>query len=185
MRTRQGRATADVPASASRRDDVTGPEPGILLALDRRWYLVAYDLDRHDWRNFRVDRITAARPDGHRFRPRELPAEDAADFVRRSISAAPTNYDISAVLHGPISLAQDRLGAWADLRALPRNRCVLTMHSDSLEWAAMALGFRCRRAELGPAGGTGRVASRLVGALRPGQLGLTTAHFARATRRTR
>src|SRR5690606_16107053 len=55
-------------------------EPLRLVSLGRRWYLVAYDLTRHDWRSFRVDRIDAPRRTGARFLPRTLPAADAAEF---------------------------------------------------------------------------------------------------------
>src|SRR5438270_224031 len=57
-------------------------EPFRLVPLGRRWYLVAYDLHRHDWRSFRLDRLDAPQRTGARFRPRELPADDAAAFVR-------------------------------------------------------------------------------------------------------
>src|SRR6195952_2383121 len=60
-------------------------EPLRLVSLGRRWYLVAYDLDRQDWRSFRMDRIDEPRPTGQRFRTRELPASDAASFVRQGI----------------------------------------------------------------------------------------------------
>jgi len=79
-------------------------EPHRLVCLGERWYLVAYDLDRQAWRNLRVDRITAMAPDGRRCRQRELPAEDAAAFVRQSITA-PVNYDVRAVLHCPAGAA--------------------------------------------------------------------------------
>ena len=54
-------------------------EPHRLVALDRRWYLVAYDLTRNDWRSFRLDRyLGVPQQTGARFRPRALPAADAA-----------------------------------------------------------------------------------------------------------
>src|SRR5918998_829831 len=53
-------------------------EPVRLVSLGRRWYLVAYDLTRHDWRSFRVDRVSGPRTTGARYLPRTLPAEDAA-----------------------------------------------------------------------------------------------------------
>ncbi|WBB70838.1 WYL domain-containing protein [Micromonospora sp. WMMD812] len=46
-----------------------------------RWYLVAWDLDRQDWRTFRADRITPLAPTGPRFAPREVPGGDVAAFV--------------------------------------------------------------------------------------------------------
>ena len=38
------------------------------MSTGRRWYLVAFDVDRRDWRTLRVDRIGEVEPTGHRFR---------------------------------------------------------------------------------------------------------------------
>jgi len=56
-------------------------EPHHLVASDGRWYLVAWDLDRDDWRIFRADRVSPRTPAGPRFPPRRLPGGDARDFV--------------------------------------------------------------------------------------------------------
>ncbi|MFD9961643.1 helix-turn-helix transcriptional regulator [Amycolatopsis sp. NPDC058986] len=56
-------------------------EPHNLVTWGGRWYLVAWDLDRDDWRTFRADRITPRIPTGPRFTPRELPGGDVAAFV--------------------------------------------------------------------------------------------------------
>ncbi len=56
-------------------------EPHHLIIWGGRWYLVAWDLDREDWRTFRADRITPRTPTGPRFFPRELPGGDVAAFV--------------------------------------------------------------------------------------------------------
>jgi len=56
-------------------------EPHHLVVQDGRWYLVAWDLDRDDWRTFRVDRLTPRLPTGPRFAPRELPGGDVRRFV--------------------------------------------------------------------------------------------------------
>lgn len=75
-------------ASARRSDDnsTSAPpprkaEPHHLVTWGGRWYLVAWDLDREDWRTFRADRITPRTPTGPRFLPRELPGGDVAAFV--------------------------------------------------------------------------------------------------------
>ena len=52
-------------------------EPHRLVTLGRKWYLVAYDLSRRDWRTFRLDRLTDTRTTGVRFERRALPADDA------------------------------------------------------------------------------------------------------------
>ncbi|MGV9848695.1 helix-turn-helix transcriptional regulator [Streptomyces sp. NPDC003442] len=56
-------------------------EPHHLVTRGGRWYLVAWDLDREDWRTFRVDRITPRTPTGPRFTPRDVPGGDVAAFV--------------------------------------------------------------------------------------------------------
>ncbi len=68
-----GEATAD---TAPRR-----AEPHHVVTWDGRWYLIAYDLDRADWRTFRADRIVPRIPNGPRFTPRELPGGDAATYL--------------------------------------------------------------------------------------------------------
>ncbi|MEU7217207.1 helix-turn-helix transcriptional regulator [Nocardia iowensis] len=60
-------------------------EPYRLVASDRRWYLLAYDLDRDDWRTFRVDRMTDVSARTWRFRPR--PAPDAATYVQEGVAS--------------------------------------------------------------------------------------------------
>ncbi len=61
-------------------------EPHRLVCTERRWYLVAWDLEREDWRTFRVDRITPRPPHGPRFAPRRPPAEDLAAYVSQGVS---------------------------------------------------------------------------------------------------
>ncbi|MGC5333337.1 helix-turn-helix transcriptional regulator [Micromonospora sp. DT62] len=56
-------------------------QPHHLVTWGGRWYLVAWDLDRGDWRTFRADRISPRTPTGPRFTPRELPGGDVAAFV--------------------------------------------------------------------------------------------------------
>ncbi|MBT3076620.1 MULTISPECIES: YafY family protein [Streptomyces] len=56
-------------------------EPHHLVTWGRRWYLVAWDLDRADWRTFRADRITPRTPTGPRFTPREVPGGSVAAFI--------------------------------------------------------------------------------------------------------
>ncbi|MGN7701316.1 helix-turn-helix transcriptional regulator [Cellulosimicrobium sp. 22601] len=56
-------------------------EPHHVVVRDGRWYLLAWDLDRDDWRTFRLDRTTPRVPTGPRFTPREVPGGDAGAFV--------------------------------------------------------------------------------------------------------
>ncbi|MFP5320221.1 MAG: helix-turn-helix transcriptional regulator, partial [Acidimicrobiia bacterium] len=64
-------------------------QPNRLVALGRRWYLLAWDVRRDDWRTFRLDRISRARLAGVRFPRREPPGGDAAEFVERAVQATP------------------------------------------------------------------------------------------------
>jgi predicted DNA-binding transcriptional regulator YafY len=73
-------------------------EPYALVATGRRWYLSAFDVDRADWRTFRVDRVASVRRTGHRFVPVADPP-DTADLVGRAITTAPYRYQ--AVIRFP------------------------------------------------------------------------------------
>jgi predicted DNA-binding transcriptional regulator YafY len=115
-------------------------EPHRLVPLGRRWYLVAYDLGRHDWRSFRLDRLTSPRTTGVRFRTRELPAADAASFVRAGVEVQQASHRVAARVHAPASRVRERLGRWAVVEDDGDDRCVLHMTCDSLDWPAMALG---------------------------------------------
>lgn len=115
-------------------------EPHRLVALDRRWYLVAYDVTRNDWRSFRLDRIAdVPRPTGARFRPRTLPAEDAAEFVRRNITA-PGARQVTVIIEAPSAVIRQRIGKWAEIAEEGPARCRVTMTSENLDWPAIALG---------------------------------------------
>ncbi|WP_327306279.1 YafY family protein [Streptomyces sp. NBC_01298] len=66
-------------------------EPYRLVSTGSRWYLVAYDMEREDWRTFRVDRLSEPGATGVRFAPRELPM-DAVEFVRRGLRGRESTY---------------------------------------------------------------------------------------------
>jgi predicted DNA-binding transcriptional regulator YafY len=68
---------------------VRSVEPHRLVHTGRRWYLVAWDSDRKDWRTFRVDRIQPRLTAGARFVPRDPPARDLAAYVARGVWFAP------------------------------------------------------------------------------------------------
>lgn len=115
-------------------------EPHRLVSLGRRWYLVGYDLTRHDWRSFRLDRVSEPRRTGARFRPRQLPAEDAAAFVRAGIANVPTRYAVEAIVHAPADVVRAELGRWGTIAEIDHRSCRLRMAVDTLDWPAMALG---------------------------------------------
>ncbi len=115
-------------------------EPHRLVSLGRRWYLVAYDLDRVDWRSFRLDRLTGPAPLGTRFRQREPPGGDAAAFVRQGTGHQAASFDVEALVQAPPDLVRTRLGPWATAEPARDGATRLRMRTDSLDWAALALG---------------------------------------------
>jgi predicted DNA-binding transcriptional regulator YafY len=115
-------------------------EPMRLVSLGRRWYLVAYDLTRHDWRSFRLDRLDAPHRTGARFRPRELPADDAAAFVRAGMDQNPAWWAVEVRVNAPADAVQATVGRWGSIEDDGVGRCVLRMRTDTLDWPAMVLG---------------------------------------------
>lgn len=113
-------------------------EPHRLVSLGRRWYLVAYDRDRQDWRSFRVDRITDPRTTGHRFRPRAIPAEDALSFVQAGIRRMPQRYAVRVRLETSAEVAARAVGRWGTVTGDDAT-CVLEMNVDQLDWPVMLL----------------------------------------------
>jgi predicted DNA-binding transcriptional regulator YafY len=115
-------------------------EPFRLVPSGRRWYLVAYDVDRGDWRSFRLDRVAAPVGTGARFAPRRLPAEDAAAFVRAGIDAAVSTVRVAALVGAPADDVRQRIGRWATVEPVGARRCRVTMAAENLDWAVFALG---------------------------------------------
>ena len=115
-------------------------EPHRLVPLGRRWYLVAYDLTRHGWRSFRLDRLTGPRTTATRFRPRDLPAGDAAAFVRAGIEDMPSQYAVEALIEAPAEQIRERIGRWCTVEDAGSNRCRMRMTAVSLDWPTSALG---------------------------------------------
>jgi predicted DNA-binding transcriptional regulator YafY len=115
-------------------------EPHRLVSSGNRWYLVAYDLTRHDWRSFRLDRLTAPHPTGARFLPRTLPTADAAEFVQAGIRDRRRPYDVEVLVHAPAARVRPRLDRWATIEPAGEDHCVLRMNVESLDWPTLALG---------------------------------------------
>ena len=118
-------------------------EPHSLVNLGRRWYLLAWDGQREDWRTFRVDRLARPASTGVRFEPREPPARDPAAYVAESISVGP------ASLRGPGDgapaggrAAQARPVAGRDDRAA-RRRTLLSCAPATTTSTGWRCGSRC------------------------------------------
>ncbi len=115
-------------------------EPHHVVLREGRWYLLAWDLDREDWRTFRVDRVRPRIPLGSRFTPRDVPGGDVAAFVAARFKGA-TGPDLtwpcvgSVVLQTSAASVEPYVGD-ATLHVLAADRCRLT--AGSWSWASLA-----------------------------------------------
>ncbi|WP_406305882.1 YafY family transcriptional regulator [Streptomyces sp. NBC_00885] len=127
--------------SATRRS----VEPHRLVCTERRWYLVAWDLDRADWRTFRADRITPKPPHGPRFAPRTPPAEDLAAYVSKGVSTHAYAAQAVIRLYTSAELAAQVVGPSAGvLEAVDEKTCLLRTGAASLDVLVihvMLMGF--------------------------------------------
>ncbi|MER6134532.1 YafY family protein [Streptomyces sp. NPDC001815] len=109
-------------------------EPHRLVCTERRWYLVAWDVDRDDWRTFRVDRITPRPPHGPRFTPREAPAEDLAAYVSKGVSTRAYTSHAVVRLHVPLEEAIGQVSPSAGtLEPEGPDSCVLRTGAANLD----------------------------------------------------
>jgi predicted DNA-binding transcriptional regulator YafY len=115
-------------------------EPHRLVSLGRRWYLVAWDLDRADWRSFRVDRLTEPARTGARFRPREIPGGDPAAWIKERITTIPSRYATSVLIRLPADRVTSLVGQWAAVEVVTDDTCRMRMNTDDLSWPVMLLG---------------------------------------------
>jgi predicted DNA-binding transcriptional regulator YafY len=117
-------------------------EPHSLVNNWRRWYLVAFDRGREDWRTFRVDRLVKPSAAGRRFTPRVLPAKDAAAFVRRSIAEKPTRFDAVVTLHASAEEVRARVPRhWGRIEPIDAHTCRYSTGDDDLRWLAMRVAM--------------------------------------------
>ncbi|TDO46885.1 putative DNA-binding transcriptional regulator YafY [Kribbella sp. VKM Ac-2527] len=120
-------------------------EPHRLVHTGRRWYLVAWDIDRDDWRTFRVDRMSPRIPTGPRFKPRDLSDADVARLTSTGISTSVYRVQGRFVLHAPAAEVQEVVPPTAGVvESIDDRTCRLIVGSPSLEqmavWIAL-LGF--------------------------------------------
>ncbi len=114
-------------------------EPHRLVSLGRRWYLVAWDLTRHDWRSFRLDRMSDATTTGVRFRQRELPGGDAAEFVKSGLRNVAQQHHVSVRVLTDPDVVRRVVGRWGEVADLGDGSCRLTMEADDLAWPMFVL----------------------------------------------
>jgi predicted DNA-binding transcriptional regulator YafY len=124
--------------SASRRE----VEPHRLVNTGRRWYLVAWDTGRNNWRTFRVDRIEPGLSNGSRFSARKPPDGDFARYVSRSVGYAPYPYRATVILHAPVERVAEQIpSAVALLDGIDEHTCQLRMGAGSLDALSVYLAM--------------------------------------------
>ena len=114
-------------------------EPHRLVSVGRRWYLVGWDLTRHDWRSFRLDRMSGTTTTGVRFRQRDLPGGDAAEFVKNGLRTQPQRHQVSVRVHTGADVVRRQVRHWGQVEELDPDTCRLTMQVDDLAWPMLVL----------------------------------------------
>jgi predicted DNA-binding transcriptional regulator YafY len=113
-------------------------EPYRMVATGRRWYLMAWDLERDDWRTFRLDRMAAVTATTWTFRPREAP--DAREYVSRSVTQGPYRHVVRVRFAAPVAAVAEHVSPSAGtVEALEDGSCLLTAGADHLDHLAVHL----------------------------------------------
>jgi predicted DNA-binding transcriptional regulator YafY len=117
-------------------------EPHRLVGWGRRWYLVAWDVERDDWRTFRADRIEPKIPTGPRFTPRELPGGDVTAYLSERLQVALWHYQATLRLPLPASRVVELITPSGGLiEPVDEQTCTLTMGADSMHLLAVFAGL--------------------------------------------
>ena len=116
-------------------------EPHRLVHHRGRWYLVAWDVDRADWRTFRADRIAPRTPTGPRFVPRDPPDGDVATWLLRGVGAATWRYRARVTVRAPAPLVAARVPPAVVVEAVDERSCVVDAGSDTPHMLALYLGM--------------------------------------------
>jgi predicted DNA-binding transcriptional regulator YafY len=116
-------------------------EPHRMVYTGRRWYLVAWDSGRDDWRTFRVDRIQPRPTVGARFTPREPPASDLAAYVSRGAWFAPPCRARIKLLVAADAVAKYLLPCTGLIEPVDESSCYLDIGAPTFESLAMHLMF--------------------------------------------
>jgi predicted DNA-binding transcriptional regulator YafY len=117
-------------------------EPHRLVHTGKRWYLIAWDIEREDWRTYRVDRLTPRVPTGPRFEFREPPDVDLTRYLSGGVTTNAYRYRARITLHVPIDAAAQRISPHVGvLESSGDQHCVLRTGSNSLDELALHVGL--------------------------------------------
>ncbi len=115
-------------------------EPHQLVTAGRRWYLVAWDLRRTDWRTFRLDRLSSAQLAGRRFGPRPIPGGDGAAYVAASMASLPRQLEALVAVDASPGQMADAL-SWVNHTVVDGGTdwCTIRLRADQLDSLVMAV----------------------------------------------
>lgn len=123
-------------------------EPHSLVSRYRRWYLIAWDVQREDWRTFRVDRVERPFANGVRVAPRQLPHADASAHLAASLRSRPRAHEAVVRLPLPTEQARDVVPPWMGELEDDGDGSRLRCTGDSAAWLAVSLAMLDVEAEL-------------------------------------
>jgi predicted DNA-binding transcriptional regulator YafY len=116
-------------------------EPHRLVHIRGRWYLLAWDVDRDDWRTFRADRLRLRPPHGPRFTPRPDPGGDVVAHVEKGLGTAAWRYRTRAIVHAPAATVVARVPPSVTVEAIDERSCSVHVGSDDPATLALWLGM--------------------------------------------
>lgn len=116
-------------------------EPHRVVQTGQRWYLLAWDTVREDWRTFRLDRIVEPEPTGDRFTPRRLPHGDVAAYMAHALDVSPYLHHASVVVHAPLKAIEAQMGWVGGVpQAIDEGSTRIATGANSLDGLAVWLG---------------------------------------------
>lgn len=115
-------------------------EPYRLAATGRRWYLMAFDLDRDDWRTFRLDRMSNVEAGTWKFKPRDHP--DPEQFIRRAVSQSAYAYTARLQVKEPASVVREKFPpSVGTVTEIDAETCLVEVGGDDLDQMAKYMPF--------------------------------------------
>ncbi|WP_413452802.1 WYL domain-containing protein [Georgenia phoenicis] len=114
-------------------------EPHHVVSRSGRWYLVAWDLDREDWRTFRLDRLRPRMRTGVTFTPRPLPGGDVSTFLTGAFRGSAGSADWPCRGEATLARPAHELAPFVGdgtVVALDADRCRVS--AGSWSWTALA-----------------------------------------------
>lgn len=105
-----------------------------------RWYLLAWDVHKSDWRVFRIDRVTRLQTSTSTYTLRPLPADTALDYLRQGLNK--DRERVVLTVHAPLPAVADAVKYQeAELVALSDQRTRVVLMLDTWQWLLLNLAL--------------------------------------------